>query len=167
MPKRTGVPVRGTCTKCGTVVETNAAAGNTQWRGRCPKEGCTAWVIAKRVPTDERPPEATAPTPRKSAGRAKRGTYGNGNEPGFAGGAQEPPEPEGELEPGGDDGAAGGGVGRGAGAGVPDAAGELEPPGAAEPELELSGFRRWVERGRARRGLRATAGRSSVVPGIY
>lgn len=64
-----GLKVKGTCKKCGRVVETTAPKGRATWRGKCPKRGCDARVVARRV----RPETIGASeTPQESQGAPKR-----------------------------------------------------------------------------------------------
>ena len=53
--------VRGTCARCGQVVDTEAAAGRATWKGPCPKAECKGIVTARRVRADPAEPPAAEP----------------------------------------------------------------------------------------------------------
>lgn len=56
-----GVRVRATC-PAGHLTEATSDPGKVTWRGQCAHDGCTAAVVAKRVPRDLAPvPTADAP----------------------------------------------------------------------------------------------------------
>lgn len=86
MPSRTPLPVAGTCqaghlTKRLADVDTEGRPRLT-WRGTCPTDGCTAYVIARRVRPEPAPSTTpTTPAPAKTRRTVRKVTAYSEPEP--------------------------------------------------------------------------------------